>query len=107
MSEDIAVRLQGVTKRFGSITAVREVSLDVRRGEFLASRSRARQGNSSTKKLPLARVGGRAGWERGLGGEGLAVRVHERRQASSDAGLNSHAVPPLGSTSWTGHPQPS
>ena len=35
MSEDIAVRLQGVTKRFGSITAVREVSLDVRRGEFL------------------------------------------------------------------------
>ncbi len=35
MSEDIAVRLQGVTKSFGSIAAVRAVSLDVRRGEFL------------------------------------------------------------------------
>ena len=35
MAEDIAVRLDGVTKRFGSVTAVSEVSLRVRRGEFL------------------------------------------------------------------------
>jgi spermidine/putrescine ABC transporter ATP-binding subunit len=35
MADDIAVRLDGVTKRFGSVTAVSEVSLEVRRGEFL------------------------------------------------------------------------
>ncbi len=35
MTDDIAVRLDGVTKRFGSVTAVSEVSLEVRRGEFL------------------------------------------------------------------------
>jgi len=35
MADDIAVHLDGVTKRFGSVTAVAEVSLQVRRGEFL------------------------------------------------------------------------
>ncbi len=35
MSADIAVRLERVTKRFGTVLAVDEVDLDVRQGEFL------------------------------------------------------------------------
>ena len=32
---DVAVRLDGITKRFGHVTALREVSLEVRRGELM------------------------------------------------------------------------
>jgi putative spermidine/putrescine transport system ATP-binding protein/spermidine/putrescine transport system ATP-binding protein len=35
LSDDAAVRLDGVTKRFGSVTAVADTWLKVRRGEFL------------------------------------------------------------------------
>jgi putative spermidine/putrescine transport system ATP-binding protein/spermidine/putrescine transport system ATP-binding protein len=35
MSGEAAVRLDGVTKRFGEVTAVRDTSLEVRQGEFL------------------------------------------------------------------------
>ena len=36
MSENIAVEMKGITKRFGSIVANENVDLEVRRGEILA-----------------------------------------------------------------------
>lgn len=36
MSDDIAVKLEGVTKRFGTVAALREAHLSVRRGELMA-----------------------------------------------------------------------
>src|SRR5271155_3133331 len=34
-NDDIAVRLHGIGKRFGDVTALRDVSLSIRRGEFM------------------------------------------------------------------------
>src|SRR5271156_6222951 len=34
-NDDIAVRLHGIGKRFGDVTALQDVSLSIRRGEFM------------------------------------------------------------------------
>jgi putative spermidine/putrescine transport system ATP-binding protein/spermidine/putrescine transport system ATP-binding protein len=36
MNDDVAVKLDGVTKRFGTVTALREAHLSIRRGELMA-----------------------------------------------------------------------
>jgi putative spermidine/putrescine transport system ATP-binding protein len=54
---DVAVRLEGVSKRFGSVVAVDEVELDVREGEFLTM-----LGPSGSGKTTMLRM--IAGFER-------------------------------------------
>lgn len=48
---DVALRLQGLTKRFGSVTAVRDVALEVRRGEFVSLLGPSGCGKTTTLRM--------------------------------------------------------
>src|ERR687891_1862405 len=46
-----SVRLQGVSKRFGSLTAVRHMDLDIPRGEFFTMLGPSRCGKTTTLRM--------------------------------------------------------
>ena len=48
---DVALRLHGLTKRYGPVTAVRDVSLDVRRGEFVSLLGPSGCGKTTTLRM--------------------------------------------------------
>src|SRR3954451_1903155 len=47
----VSVRLERVTKRFGALAAVRDLSLDVRRGEFFSLLGPSGCGKTTTLRL--------------------------------------------------------
>jgi len=79
--EDIAISVQGLSKRFGSFTAVDEVTFDVRRGEVFGFLGANGAGKSTTIRMLcglLAPTGGRAlvdGIDVGQDPEGVKRRI--------------------------------
>ena len=51
VSSDSAVRLEGVTKRFGDVAAVDSIDLDVRDGEFFSMLGPSGSGKTTTLRM--------------------------------------------------------
>ncbi len=60
-SEDAAVSLRGLTKRFGSLRAVDDLSLEIRRGETVALLGPNGAGKSTTISMLLGLLAPDAG----------------------------------------------
>ena len=77
------IRLHNVTKRFGDIVAVDDVSIDVNEGEFVVLLGPSGAGKTTTLRLI-------AGLERPE--EGKKFNPHELSKALSAAGMNNRAI---------------
>ncbi|MDO8847640.1 MAG: ABC transporter ATP-binding protein [Coriobacteriia bacterium] len=61
VTRETVIRTEGLTKRFGSVTAVRDLNLTVRRGEIYAFLGRNGAGKTTTIRLMLALIKPTAG----------------------------------------------
>ena len=78
---DLALKLDGVTKRYGAFTAVRDLSFQVKRGAILGFLGPNGAGKTTTLRMILGLVAPSAGPRRGAG--------RDRRRASCAAGSAS------------------
>lgn len=60
-TREVVIRTDGLTKRFGAVTAVEDLDLTVRRGEIYAFLGRNGAGKTTTIRLMLALIGPTAG----------------------------------------------
>ena len=71
---DAALKLDGVTKRYGAFTAVRDLSFEVKRGAILGFLGPNGAGKTTTLRMILGLVTPSAGRGRGAGRDRRAAR---------------------------------
>ena len=87
-----SVRLEGVTKRFGELAAVRNVSLDIPRGEFFTMLGPSGCGKTTTLRMV-------AGFEGPSDGRSLLDGEDVTSSSSARSASSTRPASPAGATS--------